>query len=111
MSEQYKPNIGELCTEDARRDAIHIAIAPVVASMTLDPGDHVWLTAEGQAAKRTGTKNVDTVGVVDPFYDTVVLKGEKFWLFLYPNSITNLRHVWEHPAFKAKVPWQERLEK
>lgn len=102
--EQYKPNLGELCGEDARRDAVHIAVVPLVVSEPLDPGDHFWLNVDGNAAKSTGRRERQTIGVVDPYFDGVVLKGDRFWGFLYPNTITNLRHVWEHPAFKAKPP-------
>lgn len=101
---QYTPNLGQVPTEDARRDCVHIAVAPIEAGMPLDPGDHVYLTADGQAAKNLGRKESLTIGVVDPFYDGVILRGQKFWLFLYPNTITGLRHVWSHPAFKAKLP-------
>jgi hypothetical protein len=107
MSEQYKPNIGELCTEDARRDAIHIAIAPVVSRQPLQSGDRVALDERGTAFC-VEENDSRAIGIVDPFLRTQVQRGDKFWLFLYPNSITNLRHVWEHPAFKAKVPWQEK---
>ncbi len=102
--EQYKPNLGELCGEDARRDAVHVAVVPLVASQALDPGDHFWLDEHGQAKKSTGQRGRLTIGVADPYYDGVILKGERFWGLLYPNTITELRHVWSHPAFQAKPP-------
>lgn len=103
MAEHYKPNLGQTPTPDARRDAVHIAVAPVVAGHDLYPSFHVGLDKDG-IAWEADISDVTPIGVVDPFRKTVVLKGETFWLFLYPDTITNLRHVWSHPAFKAKVP-------
>lgn len=97
MAEQYAPNIGELCRGDARRDAIHFAVAPVEADMDLRPGEHVSVRA-GRAS-RDGA----AVGIVDPFLQGEVKKGQRFWLFLYPNTVTSLRHVWTHPAFTPKL--------
>ena len=97
---QYTPNIGELCGEDARRDCVHIAMAPVVAGEDMNPGARVRLDQEGKGYEQSE----GSIGIVDPFLDDCVLKGQKFWLFLYPNTITNLRHVWSHPAFQAKLP-------
>jgi hypothetical protein len=76
------------------RDAIHVACTPVKAVTTLSPGQHV--NAQGYPiyyGEKTG------VGVVDPFLKTDVYRGQTFWLFLYPGTITGLRHEWEHPAF------------
>jgi hypothetical protein len=104
MTQQYTPNLGQLCADDARRDAIHIAVAPVVANETLNAGDHVGLTERG-----FGTLSEPWVGIVDPFLAAPVERGQRFWLFLYPNTITGLRHVWSHPAFKPTPPPPERL--
>jgi hypothetical protein len=41
---------------------------------------------------------------VDPFLADPVQPGQMFWLFLYPQTITGLRHVWEHLAFRARLP-------
>lgn len=78
------------------RDAIHLAVEPVVAAMHLRPGDHVTI-ADGKAVL-----SGKGLGIVDPFLDRDVAPGEMFWLVVYPRQITSLRHVWEHPAFLAE---------
>lgn len=105
MAENYVPNLGRLCGDDARRDAVHVAVAPVVAGMDLLPGAHVGLTQDMQAVLGPRAAcGTDAVGIVDPFLHSPVKKGERFWLVLYPGTITGLRHVWTHPAFKARIP-------
>lgn len=105
MTEQYKPNIGELCEKGALRDAVHIAVAPVVAGHVLPPGHHVALDGRGKAIAVNGDRRDEkTVGIVDPFLERWVDEGETFWLFLYPGTVTKLRHAWLHPAFQVKLP-------
>lgn len=91
--------LGQIIEPDriAERDATHIAVAPVVAGMCLMPGSRVLL-ADDKAMQTTR----QGIGVVDPYLKITVEKGERFWLFLYPGTITGLRHQWEHPAFAQK---------
>lgn len=91
--------LGKLASEDAGRDAIHIAVAPVVAAATLAPGDHVGVEADGRASKTS-----KHIGIVDPYLKASVKPGDRFYLCLYPNTITSLRHHWVHPAFKEEAP-------
>src|SRR4029077_11817181 len=84
---------------DRRRDAIHIAVAPVTAAVRLAPGQHVGLVREDNV-EWVGLCD-HAIGVVDPFLAEAVEPGQRFWLFLYPGTITGLRHVWTHPAFTA----------
>jgi hypothetical protein len=94
------PRLGQLIEDgDRRRDAIHIAVAPVTAAERLAPGQHVGLVQEGDL-ELVGPCD-RTIGVVDPFLTEEVEAGQRFWLFLYPGTITGLRHVWTHPAFAA----------
>ena len=94
------PQIGQVIEDgDRRRDAIHIAVAPVTADVRLAPGQHVGLVQEGSLELVGPCHN--NIGIVDPFLAEEVEPGQRFWLFLYPNTITGLRHVWTHPAFKA----------
>ena len=99
MSQQNVPNLGRLIDGDARRDAVHIAVAPVTAGQELRPGERVGFLADG----RVGAVG-ETIGIIDPFLTASVREGERCWLFLYPNTITSLRHVWTHPSFVAKPP-------
>lgn len=89
--------LGVLLDATAQRDAVHVAVAPVVAGEKLYPGDHVAMFPEGHAIRPTEVRKA--IGIVDPFLPFAVLKDERFWLFLYPQTITSLRHQWAHPAF------------
>ena len=94
------PRLGQLIDNgDRRRDAIHIAVAPVTAAERLAPGQHVGLVREGDVELVGACDH--TIGVVDPSLAGEVEPGQRFWLFLYPGTITGLRHVWTHPAFTA----------
>lgn len=88
--------LGTIIDENAGRDAIHLAVEPVEAGQTLTPGSHVKLV-DGKAYAALGM--VDGVGIVDPFLPQLVYAGQRFWLVVYPRTITSLRHVWSHPAF------------
>jgi hypothetical protein len=81
--------LGTIIDENEKRDAIHLAVCPVVAKEKLHPGQDVG--ADGT------TK--EPVGIVDPFLKKDVLPGQYFWLVIYPRQINSLRHVWSHPAF------------
>lgn len=95
------PNLGSLIVDgERRRDAVHIAVAPVTASERLSPGQHVGFVSEGDV-ETVGVAETP-IGIVDPFLREPVQPGERFWLFLYPNTITGLRHVWTHPAFQTQ---------
>ena len=99
------PNLGKLITDgDRRRDAIHIAVAPVTARETLKPGQHIGFVPVGQIETVGMVDAERQIGLVDPFLTETVQPGQRFWLFLYPNTVTSLRHVWTHPAFAPKVP-------
>lgn len=92
-------NIGSIILDEADRDAIHIAIFPLTAIERLCRGYYVKLAVSKFEAIRC-TDRHDAIGIVDPFLECEhVEKGERFWCFLFPNSITGLRHHWTHPAF------------
>lgn len=89
-------SLGKLITETVERDAVHIAVAPVVAAHALQPGEQVgFIAGDG----RTVGRDVTPIGIVDPFLTSSVKANQRFWLFLFPNTITSLKHVWTHPSF------------
>lgn len=99
--------LGQLIDEKAERDAIHIAVAPVVAGERLYPGDHVGFVSDGIVAKRDDR----LIGIVDPFLKKPVAEGQRFFLCLYPKTVTGIRHHWHHPAFAAPlIPAPDKVE-
>jgi len=88
-------SLGTIINPSEKRDAIHLAVEPVIAGENMYPGDHIKLV--GGVAMKTGPNT--GLGIVDPFLTLPVAKGERFWLVVYPRQITSLRHVWAHPAF------------
>lgn len=89
------PPIGIVDFDWIGRDAIHVAVVPMIAKSRLYPGNHI--DADGN---RTGG---ELVGIVDPYLTVPVEKGQKFFMFLYPGTVTSLRHVWTHPAFTPEA--------
>ena len=107
MSEGLKPEgpvLGELAKGIWGRDAIHVAVVPMIAAERLRPGQHVCFAAEGNYELASGLPQKGNLGIVDPFLTEDVLKGQQFWMCLYPNTVTSLRHQWTHPAFTPKIP-------
>lgn len=96
------PNLGHLITNDQPRDAIHIAVAPVIAGEDLRPGQRIGFADEGDSFTVVSTSR-KVIGIVDPFlFEKAVYKGKRFYMLLLPNTITNLRHDWTHPAFEEE---------
>jgi hypothetical protein len=89
--------LGTIIDERAGRDAIHLAVEPVVAARRLYPGQNVGFVEGG-----VGPSD-NPLGIVDPFLQAPVEIGERFWLVVYPRQITSLRHVWAHPAFPEVI--------
>lgn len=88
--------LGTIIGPNEKRDAIHLAVEPIIADEVLSPGEHVGFTREGHAGSSGVPKYL---GIVDPFLSRPVQPGERFWLVVYPRQITSLRHVWTHPEF------------
>lgn len=94
--EKTQDKIGNIITS-GERDAVHIAVLPVIAHNELFPGCHI-----GYDNGKTTYEN--TIGIVDPFLNKKnIEEGEMFFMFLYPNTITSLRHNWTHPSISEEV--------
>jgi hypothetical protein len=99
--------LGMIHFKTEKRDAIHLAVEPVIAGEILEPGACIGII-DGEAY-RAGTilnyddgrptKQVKAQGIVDPFLPRSVLPGESFWFIMNPRMVTSLRHVWDHPDF------------
>ena len=101
----HEVKLGQLASESDQRDAIHVAIAPVVAGEALRPGQPIGF-ADGYSGsdRETVCGGSTQVGIVDPFLKANVFKGQRFYMLLFPGTITSLRHEWSHPAFANTLP-------
>lgn len=90
--------IGKILKGGEQRDAIHIAIAPVMARDKLAPGQDIGFIDPANPEVVGPCDN--PVGIVDPFLKGMVYPMQRIYMFLYPNTVTGMRHEWTHPAFK-----------
>lgn len=90
--------LGMIHQHDEKRDAIHLGVEPVEAGEQLDVGAIIGIK-DGKAYQSTKRNGIKALGIVDPFLESKVLPGQRFWLVVMPRQITSLRHVWEHPDF------------
>lgn len=93
--------LGQVIEGQQHRDAIHVAITPVTCKHVVRPGQHLGLVA---GSVTEVTEVATTIGIADPFLNCLVTPGRQFWLLLYPQTITSLRHEWTHPSFAAEAP-------
>lgn len=93
--------LGMIHFKPEHRDAIHLAVDPVIAGCELVVGQRIGIV--GGIAYPAGLfhddKRVPYHGIVDPFLPSRVLEGQKFWFVMAPRMVTSLRHVWNHPEF------------
>lgn len=89
--------IGTIHDQKHGRDAVHIAVLQVTAGeRALTPGCPIAID-ENRIAFNADDNN-PALGIADPFCKDVIMPGQMFYLWIYPNQIKSLRHVWEHPA-------------
>lgn len=102
--------LGKILKKKGKKDAIHIAVVPLVAGEDLYVGRKIKLKFNTNDIAMDATYDEDNAfGIVDPFLDEYcVKKGEKFYGLLFPGTVTGMRHEWQHPKFN--VPKKELTE-
>ena len=93
------PNLGSTPNETDQRDAVHVAVIPVIAGEWLAPGSQVGLTTPGNLELVGNVPN--PIGVIDPFLREPIGKGERAWMLMYPGIVHPIRHEWSHPALTS----------
>lgn len=107
MAKDNAMTIGQLVGHIGVRDAIHCPIISAVAKMNLNVGTPVVILESGEAEQ---SDFFSYVGIVDPFLKAYVQKGEQFWVWVKPGSISSLTHKWTHnriPDVAEVVPEKE----
>jgi hypothetical protein len=98
--------VGRPVPEGVGRDAVHIAMVPVVTAQILSPGEHVgWVDKHEMTVGRVA----QPLGIIDPYLRGSVRPHTRVFLFLYPQTITSLKHVWQHPEFPDEVKVVEKV--
>ncbi len=97
-------NLGESPSDDAQRDAVHVAVVPLIAGEKyMCRGQRFRLAHDSTTVALCGEYNEGTlgaaIGIVNPFRKGGLKKGDRFWGFLFPGTVTGMRHEWKHPAF------------
>jgi len=103
MGHEHK--LGSLTIREAKRDAVHVAIAPAWSRHRLYPGQQV--AVRNDSADRTEVEPAEALmadGVVDPFLPRPVEPEQWFYLCLSPGSVTDMRHEWTCPQFEPLMP-------
>jgi len=108
MSKDAVATMGGILPEDVGgRDAVHVAVVAVTAGgdIGLYPGQDAGIVGATDSGEPiAAAKAPKMTGIVDPFLKERVYPGARFWLYLYPRTITGLSHRWTHPDFPDAGP-------
>lgn len=93
-------DLSKLAPEGSQRDAIHVAVVPLIAGENLHRSDDIKLSFCKNKAYRCERECKEAIGIVSPFLEDYTVKaGDRFWAMLYQNTVTGMRHHWSHPSF------------
>ncbi len=92
------------------RDAVHVPIILLQATERFSPGEHFKIEAGNQAIKVSGRK-AGGLGIVDPFINRDIGRGEYFYGCLYPNTVVGMVHKWVHPDLPDECPYSTEEDK
>ena len=104
----HEPNLRVPLVGEAERDAVHIAIVPLVAGCDLYPG-HPFRLSHGttDVAISAQYHEKEAVGITNPFLGPNhyrIRKGDRFYGVLWPGTVVGMKHHWKHPAFDEVTP-------
>lgn len=94
--------VGSILEESAERDAIHVAVAPVIAGQKLWAGAKIGFSHDNVVMEEESLFGLKAIGIVDPFLQTSIEEGQRFFMFLNPGTVTTMKHYWEHPSFPSE---------
>lgn len=101
MTKDAVATMGALLPVDVSgRDAVHIAVFSAFSDEKLLGGEDVGIICKEGNDYKVSCDVVENVGIVDPFIKGRIKPGKRFWVYLYPRTITSLVHKWTHPAFE-----------
>lgn len=106
--------LGKLLPADhgQRRDAVHVAVMPVIAGEFLHHAESLRLKFGTSNVVLSAVYNDDYIGIVDPFIGLHHIDpGQQFWMWLRPGTITGLRHEWSHAAIDVDVSTMSESER
>lgn len=106
--------LGKLIDDEKnpKKDAIHVAIIPLIAGQELYRGHKIKLKFNTlDVALDAEYDDENAFGIVDPFLsDYYVPEGKKFYGLLFPGTVTGMRHEWQHPLFNQNQIKQDLNE-
>lgn len=95
MAINKKRTLGIKPEEAGVKDAIHVAIVSVVAGAALQAGQPFELNEHRHAVPARGRNKKTLTGVVDPFGDALISRGEVFWGLVNPDHVERVEHHWD----------------
>jgi len=86
------------------KDAIHVAILPVIVGpdLCVYPGRPAKVSSFNEEAGLFELGEIGkNIGIINPFMGGRADSGDRIYIFLYPNTVTSLRHDWEFEGLET----------